>query len=322
MPAPKISVIMPTYNRARYLGEAIRSVLGQTWSDLELLVVDDGSTDGTRALVEAIGDERVRYLPQSHRGIGAAMNTGLRAARGEYVARLDSDDVWLPDMLEATCSVLELRPEVDIAYGKGQAMDARGRPLRQTLGMLERFPGDPFRSMLYDDFTCNVAMLVRRACFEQYGFFDESLVASEDWDMWLRLSRHCAFAFVDRVLVRFRWHDGNLTGRGSGLFAAVLESRTRPLDKLFAQPDLPPGITAMKPIAYRNVYTFRGIRWLENGELRRAGREFRHALGTGFPLTTSARIVWMCLTMWVFNRNALGQRFAVAIVDLRRRWRQ
>jgi hypothetical protein len=109
------------HDRERYVREAIDSVLGQTFGDLELIVVDDGSTDGTAAAVAAVGDPRLRYVGQPHRGIGAAMNTGLRAARGRYVARLDSDDVWLPDLLATQVAVLESRPEVDVVYGRAQA---------------------------------------------------------------------------------------------------------------------------------------------------------------------------------------------------------
>lgn len=129
MRMPAVTVVIPTYDRARYLGEAIRSVLDQVFADFEVLVVDDGSADDTAGMVHAIRDARLQYLRRPHRGIGAALNAGLRGARGRYVARLDSDDVWLPAMLETLVPVLDARPEVGVAYARGQAMDQQGSPL-------------------------------------------------------------------------------------------------------------------------------------------------------------------------------------------------
>jgi glycosyltransferase involved in cell wall biosynthesis len=322
MPAPKVTVILPTFNRARYVGEAMSSVLRQTMGDLELVVVDDGSTDATADAVARAGDARVRYLHQDHRGISAAMNAGIRAARGAYVARLDSDDVWLADMLEITCGVLDARPEIGLVYGQGQAMDRDGRPLSHLRGMQQRFPGETLRSMLYDDCTCNITVLVRRSCFDRIGLFDESLIANEDWDMWLRLARHASFAYVERVLARFRWHDENLTGLRSPHFDAVVETRTRPLDKIFAEADLPAEIRAMKPVAYRNVYTFQGLRRLRRRQLHLAARDFTRAVQVADePVTAALRIAWFVLAE-LLGHITLGRRLIRALADARRRRRE
>ncbi len=272
MSAPRVSVIVPTFNRARLLRAALDSALAQTLPDLEVIVVDDGSTDDTTAVLAAVGDARLRCLQQAHRGVSAAVNRGLAVARGAYVARLESDDLWLPDLLALLVAVLDARPEVGVAYAKGQPMDAAGRPLPQTHGMPQRFADDALRSMVYEDFTCNVATLARRASVERAGGYDESLPANEDWDLWLRIAAHDQFAFVDRVLARFRLHDGNRTGPASPLFRAVLDTRTRPLDKLFARPDLPPAVVAMKATAYENVHLFRAQRWLQVRHARAAAR--------------------------------------------------
>jgi glycosyltransferase involved in cell wall biosynthesis len=125
---PQVTVIIPTFNRARYLTEAIQSVLGQTFPDYELIVVDDGSTDGTAAVLEGFGDSRLRVLRQENHGISAAMNAGLRAAQGEYIARLDSDDVWFPNLLAYETRVLDSRPDIGVVYARAQAMSANGTP--------------------------------------------------------------------------------------------------------------------------------------------------------------------------------------------------
>jgi glycosyltransferase involved in cell wall biosynthesis len=318
---PKVAVIIPTYNRAHYLRAAVDSVLAQSYDDFELIVVDDGSTDHTASLLRASSDARLRLLQQAHGGISAALNGGLRAACGTYIARLDSDDVWLPDLLETLVAVLDARPDIGVAYGKGQAIDASGKPLPHFNGMPLRFPADSLRSMLYDDFTCNIATLARRSCFSRAGWYDESLCANEDWDMWLRVARYERFAFVDRVLAHYRWHADNLTGPRSPLFRTVLETRTAPLDKFFSRPDVPAAAAAMRAIAYENVHLFCGLRWLHARAPGRAAGAFRAALRVSeAPLRTTVRIGWFALTTQCLGRFACGRRLVLWLTARRRRW--
>ena len=319
---PKVTVIIPTYNRARYLGEAIRSALAQTYGDFELIVVDDGSTDATAELVGAYRDRRLRYLSQPHRGISAAVNLAIRSARGGYIARLDSDDLWFPDMLATLVPVLDAEPEIGVVYGRGQGIDDEGRRLPHTQGLPERFPDDSLRSLLYDNSICNVALVARRACFNRAGLYDETLLANEDWDMWLRVARHYRFAFVDRALAGCRRHSDNLTGPASPQFAAVLDARAAVLDKLFGAPDLPPAARAMKSTAYANMHLSRGLCWLEKGDWKRAGREFGLAFrASDRGLTMTIRIVWFAVALPTLTRCSLGRRLAQALADFRRRRR-
>ncbi len=317
---PAISVILPTRDRAVYLREAIDSVLAQHRSDFELIVVDDGSTDATPALLDAVSDSRLRVLRQEPRGISAAMNAGVGAARGQYVARLDSDDRWDADLLATLAAVLDARPDVGVAYARAQAMDPAGHPLPHFLGMPMRFPDDALRSVAFDDCTCNVALLVRRDCLDRAGPYDESLPGNEDWDMWLRVARRCAFAFVDRVLAHVRWHDGNITGLGSSWFAAVLDTRTVPLDKLFAEADLPAESRALRPLAYENVHIFRGTRLMAKGDLCRAIGEFGRAVRVSdAPGRAALRVVWFTFNASRLGRSAAGRRLASCVRGLRHR---
>jgi len=225
-------------------------------------------------------------------------------------------------MLETLVPVLESRADMGVVYARGQAMDERGHRLPNLQGLPERFPGDSLRSLVYEDGTCNVALLARRECFERAGYYDEDLVASEDWDMWLRVARHYRFAFVDKVVVAVRWHDGNLTGPTSPRFAEVLGARTAPLDKLFRDPDLPPRVRAMRAAAYANVHLFRGQRWLQAGELGRAFRSLGAAVRTSEDrLTMITRIVWFVLAAPLLGRSASGRRAMTVLADLRRRRR-
>jgi Glycosyltransferases involved in cell wall biogenesis len=319
----KVSVIIPTYNRAHYLGTAVRSVLNQNFNDFELIIVDDGSDDDTQHLVQSFRDGRLRYIYREHRGISAAMNAGLRAARGDYIARLDSDDVWLPDMLGVEVEVLDARPEIGLVYAKAQAMDKDCNLLPDTRGAPGHYPGGSFRSMLVMDFTCNITIVVRRSCFGSVGLYDESLNVNEDWDMWLRVSVHYRFAFVDRVVARFRYHDGNTTGTHSPFFLEHLSGRRRALDKIFNQPKLPSDILTMKPVAYRNLYLWVGRCWLELQEYKRALHSFWCAVRVGGnPPLTLAEIVWVVLVTKFFWRYTWGRRFAEGMAILRRRFRE
>ncbi len=315
-----VTVLMPTYNRACYVGHAIRSVLQQTFGDFELLVLDDGSTDDTETVVRAITDPRVRYVRCPHRGISATLNTGVRLARGRYIARLDSDDEWLPEMLATETAVLAVQPEVGLVYARAQAMDAAGHPLAITRGYPLRFPDDALRSMLVDDSTCNIAVVVRRTCLDQAGLFDEAFLAHEDWDMWLRVACRSRFAFVDAVLARFRLHDANLTGPASPLFTQLLETRPRVLDKAFADPNLPPASRAVKPLAYRTVFLSIALAWWNLRQWDRAADALARAYQQGGnPLVTTAHAVWLAIFR-VIGRYSWAQRLRDWQADLRRRW--
>ncbi len=308
---PKVSVIVPTYNRAHFLGEAVRSVLAQTFSDLELVVVDDGSTDGTPDVLRAVSDGRLRCLRQENRGVSAALNAGIRAARGASIARLDSDDVWLPELLEIETAALDARPEVGVVYARAQAMDRDGAPLPCFWGSAERFPGEPLQSLLHGDFTCTVTSLARRACFERVGLYDESLRVGEDWHMWLRVARHFQFGFVDRVLARVRRHEGNVTGLRSPFYEDFIEGRTKVLDRVFRDGDLPAPILRLKSIAYRNASIDAGLHLLGRGEYRRALRAFRRAVAAGAnPFAAAARIIASTLAWYVIGRQALKRHLA------------
>jgi glycosyltransferase involved in cell wall biosynthesis len=310
MSTPKVSVIVPTWNRASLLGTAIESVLTQGYRDLEVVIVDDGSVDATESLVRRYqeADARVRYVAQEHRGISAAMNTGIRESRGRYIARIDSDDQWLPELLETEVAILEARPEIGLVYSKGRWAKSDLTPLTDAIGHAPHFPDDTLRSMLWGDPTCNITVVVRRECFDRAGLFDESLKASEDWDMWLRTSVYYRFFFVDRVLSLVRGHDGSTTGAQSESFAAFLGLRRKVLDKFFARGDLAPEVAAMKTMAYRNLYVFEGNMWFGAGNRDRALRAFARAVRTGgAPGATLARIFWFTLATRILSKTQAGR---------------
>jgi len=308
---PTVSVIVPCWNRERFIADAIRSILAQTFTDFELIVVDDGSTDGSRAVVASFADPRLRCLPCEHRGISAAMNAGLAAARGRLIARLDSDDFWLPDMLATQVAVLEARPDVGLVYAKGECTDADWKPLSMAWGYPLRYPGQTFRSMVYNDSTCNITVVCRRECFERVGTYDESLQTSEDLDMWLRVARQFDFAFTDRVLARIRLHGGSITGGISAERDEQMGRRGLVFEKLFASPGLPPEIAAMKGLVFSNLHTSNGLLWLGHGKIRMALGAFRRAVGvSSSPGYTLLRIAWSGFKWQVLPRLPAGRRLS------------
>lgn len=207
-----VSVILPTFNRAGALPRAMRSVLAQTHRDLELLVVDDGSTDGTAGIVAAIGDSRVRYLPHAvNRGPAAARNAGLKAARHDLIAFQDSDDEWLLDKLEGQIAALD-------AAGAGCAV-VLGGILRLNGAQASRYPKGPWSEprdvtpleVVRQSLAFPQSWLVRRGALEQAGTFDESLRVVEDWDLLIRLSLGTRVRLLPRLLVVSRQRADGLS---------------------------------------------------------------------------------------------------------------
>jgi len=311
---------MPVFNRAAFLPEAVASVLGQSAGDLELIVVDDGSTDGTAAVLDAVRDPRVHILRQDHRGISAAMNTGLRAARGRYVARLDSDDVWFAELLERTTATLDAEPGVGVVYTRAQAMSAGGAPREHHVGLPLRDPTDALLSLLWGDATCNITAVARRACLEEAGGWNESLRTHEDWDLWLRVARRHRFEFLPVTLARFREHEGGITNPASPRFVEHIESRVRVLDTLYAAPDLPARVRAFRPTAYRNVHTEIGLFLLDNRHWRRALAAFRRAVVAGGPASL-VRILWFTAGVRTLRRFSAGRRLLQLQAAVRHRLR-
>ena len=244
---PFVSVIMPAYNVEPYIAEALRSALAQTFADLEVIVVDDGSTDRTADVVERIGaaDGRVRLVRQANRGLAGARNTGLRMARGAMFALLDSDDVWEPEFLDAQLAILQARPDVDIVTGNGWKL---GGPRHGALARPcpDSRPDPDLASILGDEFAVFIMSVFRRRVYEVVGCFDEVLRTNEDYDFWLRAAvSGFRFARNDRPLGHYRVRGDSLSAnemrmlRGIQLVYATIRpliaGRTRELAILDAQ---------------------------------------------------------------------------------------
>ena len=209
----KVSVILPTYNRAYCLERSVRSVLSQTYQNLELVIVDDGSTDDTAALIAGMKDERIHYVAtKSNQGVAAARNYGLEYVTGDYIAFQDSDDCWRPEKLCLQMQKIE-QEQAGFCYHKVQ-YDFGGGQIAvspQENVPIEKKSGDIYAQLLYENMVDCPALLVRRECIEEAGGFDTELKALEDYDLALRLGNAFRAAFVDCVLIDKNYTENSVS---------------------------------------------------------------------------------------------------------------
>lgn len=203
-----ISVVIPMYNRANVIARAVRSVMNQTIQDLEIVVVDDGSTDDSVKVVESINYPRLRLIKQDNGGANAARNNGIIHARGEYVAFLDSDDEFEPTMLEEQLNVFENNHDVGFLYTKLDVILPNGchYPFSQNFGL----SGNCYKEVLAQGYLAPTSVIAaRKECFDIAGLFDLSLPASQDDDMCFKMAKHFKIAYIDKVLAHMYTDAGN-----------------------------------------------------------------------------------------------------------------
>ena len=245
---PEVSVVIPTYNSVRYLTEAVDSVLAQTFRDLEVIVVDDGSTDETELVMRRY-PEPVRYIRQKNAGVAEARNRGIREASGRYIAFLDADDTWYPHKLERQLAELRRRPDCRFCYSAFTVVDPDLAPLG-IRGSERR--GSPLEDLLLRGNVIGsiCTVLCERELLESSGGFDPELSQCADWDMWVRLATATPFAYVDEPLVTYRHHDGNMSRS-----APLLEHDSLVvLEKGFSLPDLPAGLSRRRREGFARNY--------------------------------------------------------------------
>jgi glycosyltransferase involved in cell wall biosynthesis len=223
---PPVSVVIPTFNRAWILPEAVASVLSQTFENFELIVVDDGSTDGTLSLLENVKD--IRVVAQENKGVSAARNSGIEAAAGDYLAFLDSDDLWLPEKLASQMAFFKAHPESmicqtqEIWIRNGKRINPRERH-RKASGMF-------FERSLELCLVSPSAVVIRRNLLEAVGRFDEALPACEDYDLWLRIGARYPVFLVDKPLVIKRGGHADQLSASRGLDKYRIQSLKKLLD--------------------------------------------------------------------------------------------
>lgn len=213
-----VSVLIPLFNRAKYIQETINSALSQEYSNLEVIVVDDGSTDGGDKLVEPFVEtgrvQLFRHEGGANRGQSISLNLGLSKARGEYIAVLDSDDIFLPNKLKDQVGFLQENPDVGLVYGMGFGVDAAGKQIYNILSEKHIETSDPNQILLDCYFHLPVGSLVRKSVYDRVGGFDENLRAGQDHDMQVRMAEVTKFGFLPVRVYCYRRHGESISQQG------------------------------------------------------------------------------------------------------------
>jgi glycosyltransferase involved in cell wall biosynthesis len=229
---PEVSIVIPAYNAAETLPETLASLMAQTFTDFEAIVIDDGSRDDTAALARACGDPRLRVLSVANGGVAAARNRGIDAAGTDLIAFLDADDLWQPDKLALQIESLRAHPDAGVCVTSATRIDRDSQPVGPALF---RDPEDVTEALLLESMIvgCISSGVIRKSLLERAGGFDERFSQCADWDLWLRLSLAARFAVLTQPLVQYRSHAGNMSSN-----LGLLERDTfAVLDKFFADAD-------------------------------------------------------------------------------------
>ncbi|MBZ5700350.1 MAG: glycosyltransferase family 2 protein [Acidobacteriia bacterium] len=239
---PKVSVIIPVYNGGKYIAATLETVFAQTFRDFEVIVINDGSSDGTEQVLSPYRG-RIVYLLNDHGGPALSRNRGLDAASGTHIAFLDADDLWHPEKLEKQVACAEAHPEYGIITTDAAVFDGTGILATSSKAGKHIPSGFVLEHLLFDNWIGTSCAMVRRECFEKVGKFDEErFVWGEDWIMWMRIAAHYPVYFLDEVLVQYRVHPqgysrANLEKHFQDLLYD-LDKLERFIPKLSARPEL------------------------------------------------------------------------------------
>lgn len=254
---PRVSVLIPTYNRAKYIRDAIDSVLRQTFTDFEVIVVDDGSTDNTREIVTGYTDPRVKYIYQENSGVSTARNNGIKISNAEYIAFLDSDDMYLEDMLEKSVRILDEHPEVGYSYGQSNIMRegvgvyrTRTSPFHShstVVGSVEQV-----RELLFHSPITTSTFIGRCHCIEETGGFHPELWTCQDYHLFVKLAKRCSGYYIAKPLINFRYHEENQLHRQ--MKPGKEKAFPLILSEVFDDPDFAPHCEDIRGKAYSYFY--------------------------------------------------------------------
>ncbi|HKG11886.1 MAG TPA: glycosyltransferase [Pyrinomonadaceae bacterium] len=300
----RVSVVVPSYNHAPFVAETLRSVFRQTRAPVQLLVIDDGSRDGSREVVENTLKDcpfPCELIARANRGLCATLNEGLSKTGGEYFAYLGSDDLWLPDFLAARVATLEARGRAALAYGHAFIIDERGEVTDCTLDWATYSDGDARHMLLAETYApMSPTVLYRRALLERHGW--NARARLEDYELYLRLSAEGEFAFDPRVLSAWRRHGSNASGDFAWMIEARLEAQRG------AAPHLK--LSAEELRRYQRALNFAGAEdLLRLGDKRAALRFLRRGVGGAPDARSLARVALRLVTPYsIFRRRALRRQ--------------
>lgn len=276
---PKVSVVIPAYNTASYLAEAIESVLHQTYQDFEILAIDDGSTDDTAKVASSYAP-RVKLIKKKNGGPASARNVGMQQAIGEYIAFLDSDDTWVQDKLAEQVELLERNQGIGLVYGEAQMfrqIEGR-RQMGETIGHTQ---SPTLKSLLFGNFIPAQTVLFRRVCLERIGYMKESvtLPVAEDFEFWLRFAKHYSLFGINRTLAYYRIHENNLLGSGQDIEKGLKYALAALLEFERQYPEVWTECAVERELLFARMHIRAGFAWKQRGAWGRCFSQYRAALG-------------------------------------------
>lgn len=284
---PAISVIIPAYNAAKTIAETIDSVRQQTIADWELILVDDGSTDNTWEIVEAIDESRLKIISTPNGGVAQARNLGIVEARGIYIAFLDADDLWVSDKLERQLQALEQHSEAIAVYSWTCFMDEQQDGYVYHASPKYQYAGDVYPRLLQGDFIHSGSnILVCRQALSQVGGFDPDCNGCEDWDMWLRLAVIGHFAVVPQHQILYRRAVGSATSNVEQMYQQALFT----IDKAYRA--APSHLQYLRFQTEANLHMYIASLYLQQGvdslNVEQAGQHLRWAIAKYYPILKQA----------------------------------
>jgi len=291
----RVSVVIPTYNRAGFIVETIRSVLAQTFDDFEVIVVDDGSTDNTREVVESFKNHRILYIYQTNAGVSAARNTGIKASSGTYIAFVDSDDVLLENALELSVTVLEKSQQVAFSYGKAYLMDDKqhifgSRQQREKGSYIREGREEIKKAIIKGNHIPTSTIVVRRKHLEEVGHFNTFFKnGSEDFDLWVRLATSHAVAYIAKPLIIYRVHASSISRTHK--LAEIEKNNGIIFERIFNDPQLSAHFSIERPNTYLHMYLRLAKYACGNREMATSRKYLLQALQT--------RPIWFLKRLWL-----------------------
>jgi glycosyltransferase involved in cell wall biosynthesis len=267
---PAISVVIPVFNGEKTIRETVNSVLNQTFSDFELIVINDGSTDSTLEILDSIQDSRLKVISYSNAGLAASRNRGITHATGEFISFLDADDLWLPEKLAEQLKALQTNPEAAVAYSWTDYINAESQFLQS--GSHISVSGDVFSKLIVINFIESGSnVLIRKSALNEVGNFDEALTAAEDWDMFLRLAARYHFVAVPLSHILYR--------RTNSMSSNVTRQENECLKVLErAYVKAPASLQHLRQKSLANLYKYLTFKALEGPPGRRKGLEAARCL--------------------------------------------
>lgn len=286
-----ISVVIPVYNGERNIRETIQSILEQSLSSLEIIVINDGSKDSTIEIVSSLKDPRIKVFSYSNAGVAASRNRGIAQTSGEYISFIDADDLWTPDKLESQLQALKANPQAAVAYSWNDCIDEFSNFSRKGCHISAN--GNIYANLLLGNILENGSNpLIRRQALIEVGGFDESLSTAADWDMWLRLAKRYPFVVIPSAQVLYRISSNSMSSN----VEQHEEEYLKVIEQAFTQ--APESLQYLKKHSFANLYKYLTFKAVEAFPERRRAIIAKHFLWNSVkndPSLLSSRVIWKVL---------------------------